>query len=381
VFQRLVRYAPLLVAAVALCARLLPEPRTIDDAFITFRYARNLLAGLGFVFNPGEHVLGTTTPLYTLLLAGVSGLTRVQSFPWLALWVNALADAVTCVVLVRLGEKLSGRRAVGWAAAWLWAIAPMSVTFAIGGMETSIFVLLLTLGADLYLSGKGTAAALTSALLLLTRPDGILFTGPLILDALGRGWRTRRWPRAEALVFSLTLAPWLIFATLYFGTPIPHSVAAKTLAYRLPPLSALVRLIQQYGTPFFEQNLLGNTWPLAGFVLYFGLTVIGGLGAVRRDSRTWPLALYPWLYLVVFAAANPLIFRWYLAPPLPFYFLLILTGLAKLGEDLHLPAARFLPHAFGLLAFGFSIYAWTLRPDHGPRRPERPGTRADELHP
>src|ERR1700675_5151721 len=40
-----------------------------DDPFITFRYAENLRAGLGFVYNPGEHVLSTTTPLYTVILA------------------------------------------------------------------------------------------------------------------------------------------------------------------------------------------------------------------------------------------------------------------------------------------------------------------------
>ena len=94
VLRRFVRYAPLLMAALAFLARLVPGPRTIDDAFITFRYARNLLGGLGFVFNAGERVLGTTTPLYTLLLAALAGLTRVDDFPWLALWLNALADAL-----------------------------------------------------------------------------------------------------------------------------------------------------------------------------------------------------------------------------------------------------------------------------------------------
>src|SRR5437868_13243574 len=42
---------------------------TIEDALISLRYAENLAAGRGFVFNPGEHVLGTTTPLFTLILA------------------------------------------------------------------------------------------------------------------------------------------------------------------------------------------------------------------------------------------------------------------------------------------------------------------------
>ena len=33
-----------------------------DDAYITYRYARNLADGAGFVYNPGERVLGTTPP-------------------------------------------------------------------------------------------------------------------------------------------------------------------------------------------------------------------------------------------------------------------------------------------------------------------------------
>jgi hypothetical protein len=40
-----------------------------DDAYITLRYAANLIKGWGFVFNAGERVLGTTSPLFALLLA------------------------------------------------------------------------------------------------------------------------------------------------------------------------------------------------------------------------------------------------------------------------------------------------------------------------
>ena len=54
------------LVGLALAARMIPGPRTIDDSYITFRYARNLLAGEGFVYNPGVRLMGTTTPLYTL---------------------------------------------------------------------------------------------------------------------------------------------------------------------------------------------------------------------------------------------------------------------------------------------------------------------------
>jgi hypothetical protein len=48
-----------------------------EDAYITLRYARNIASGLGFVYNPCEPVLGTTTPLWTLLNALYYG---VQNF-------------------------------------------------------------------------------------------------------------------------------------------------------------------------------------------------------------------------------------------------------------------------------------------------------------
>ncbi|MCZ7544122.1 MAG: hypothetical protein M5R40_11595 [Anaerolineae bacterium] len=43
-----------LLAAVAIIARAAPGPRTIDDAYITFRYARNIAEGVGFVYTPAS---------------------------------------------------------------------------------------------------------------------------------------------------------------------------------------------------------------------------------------------------------------------------------------------------------------------------------------
>jgi hypothetical protein len=380
-----------LIAFLAFAARLIPTPRTIDDAYITFRYARNILEGLGFVYNAGERVLGTTTPLYTLLMAALAGLTGWREFPWLALIVNALADSVTCLLLIRIGEKISGQRAVGIAAALLWAIAPMSVAFAIGGMETSVFILLLALTADFYLHRRTRAAAVTAGLLLLTRPDGILLVAPLILDLSLRHWRTtaktgrsffQRLPVAEAGLFLLVTLPWAIFAWAYFGSPVPNSVAAKSVAYQLSEGSALIRLLQHYSTPFFENDVLGAWWQLAGVFVYLFLCLIATLAAFRRDARIWPLALYPWLYFAAFSIGNPLIFRWYLAPPLPFYYIFILTGLWQILEQVlraitrHVPPSKagwFQPTYYFILPISFFFITllsdWTLKPDHGPQQP------------
>jgi len=55
----------------------------LDDSFITFRYAQNLAAGHGLVYNPGDTTLSTTAPLYAILLAGLShfhSASRIKSF-------------------------------------------------------------------------------------------------------------------------------------------------------------------------------------------------------------------------------------------------------------------------------------------------------------
>ena len=139
------RYITITIILVALLARLIPGPRTIDDAYITFRYAQNILQSQGMVYNFGERVLGTTTPLYTLLMAfmGVFLGGADAPFPWIALVINAIADGFTCLLLTYLGRRFRHQR-VGFIVAALWAIAPMSVSFAIGGMETSVFIAFMT---------------------------------------------------------------------------------------------------------------------------------------------------------------------------------------------------------------------------------------------
>ncbi|HLB45534.1 MAG TPA: hypothetical protein VJL59_00780 [Anaerolineales bacterium] len=386
------KFALIILFALAVFLRILPGERMVDDAYITFRYARNIVNGAGFVYNPGERVMGTTTPLYTLLMAGVSLFLRTDNFPAISIWVNALADGLTCVLLAPLGELIGGHRRVGIAAGTLYAIAPFSVTFAIGGMETSVFVLLLTLTALLYLR-RHTAWAFTSALALLTRPDALIFLGPIALD-FGLRWlltlratphafrSSLNAPLSTLALFLAPLVPWLLFATLYFGSPIPHSVAAKVAAYHLGPAEGFIRLLQHYATPFFENLTFPSTPILLAFLAaYLSLSIIGILFAFRRDSHSLCIMLYPVLYFATFAIANPLIFRWYLTPPLPFYFLAILTGLSANTNQLpaiHIPGVQSaiknlqskIIFALPVLFFLFlTSRAWTLNPDHGPNRP------------
>ncbi len=372
-FRRLLQ-PDVLIPTLALAARLIPGPRTVDDAYITFRYAQNLISGHGLVYNPGEAVLGTTTPLYALLMAALAlpfGGAHAP-YPTLAWLANAAADAVTCWLLMRLAEAL-GHRGAGIAAALVWAVAPYSVTFAIGGLETSVFVALASATLYCHWTDRPIGAAACGGLALLARPDALILLAPIALERLRRSLpRGKLNPTPlpvrgrEALAFVVPVLAWSLAAVLAYGSPLPQSISAKAFAYRLPPLAGLVRLLQHYATPFMDQETFSPTWVAAGAVVYPLLFVLGAVTILRGRPSAWPILTYPWFYFLAFAVANPLIFRWYLTPPLPIYFLGIFTGVARLGRDLKAP---YLAAAVGAAAVALSLHAWTLKPDHGPERP------------
>ncbi len=321
------------------------------------------------VYNPGEWVLGTTTPLYAGVLA-FGGLFFGGSrapFPLIALVINALADAFTCLILIRLG-RLFGFPYSGLLSALFWALSAMSVTFAIGGMETSIFVLLMLATLYLHSTHRPIPAALVGGLSLLTRPDALLFLLPVGLERLIQLWkRSPTRPTAiELFAFLLPLAPWVVISILAYGTPIPHSILAKVGAYSLPREAAFVRLLQHYATPFMGNLILGPLAVGIGLLLLPALCIIGWQQTIRRRSNTWPLAAYPAVYLFAFSIANPLIFRWYLVPPLPLYVLGIFLGLEQLSSNRMAPYIKWA--AAGLIVL-LTLNAWTLAPDHGPNRP------------
>jgi hypothetical protein len=374
--------------------------RTIDDSYITYRYARNILAGKGFVYNPAEHVLGTTTPLYTLLLSIIAlplgG--ADANFPQISLILNAVVDGLNCYLLFRLGEKLHSHK-VGAATSLAWAIAPYSVTFSIGGLETSVYIFCLLNASYGYITKNIQKSALFSSLACLTRPDALILVLLLTIDYFlaqiqlqfsikKRQLKFRCQSSTKELqqsitslmIFMIPVTLWVLFSTYYFRSPIPNSMVAKSVAYRLPAYTALIRFLQHYATPFFENLILHSGAILIGLFIYPSLALFGSIQILRNHPRAFPVLLFPWLYFAAFSIANPLIFRWYLTPPLPFYFLTIFSGASSLLEYIlqsihHAQTQKtILPTlANSVLLFFiptlFVSQAWALHPDHGLPKP------------
>jgi len=227
-----------------------------DDAYISFRYAKNLLQGHGLVFNVGERVEGYTNFLWTVLLAGFSFITRVE-IPFVAFFGCLVCFVTNLTVVWLIGRRLSAPEAGQWhlplAVIWL-AFNHDFQCYGTSGLETMFASLLVNLGVYCSLMrGEYRAAAATGGLLVLatfTRPDHGLFYAFMALvlagDYLERMWRARR--RGEALrpVFigglkagCLYAAPFSLYAAylawkmFYYGDLLPNTFYAYSadLAY------------------------------------------------------------------------------------------------------------------------------------------------------
>lgn len=322
-------------------------PNTVDDAYITFRYARNLVNGVGFVYNADERVLGTTTPAYTLLLAFSAIVSGWQDFPHLALAVNALCDAIAFCLLLRLAARLTGRRWLGLLAALLFSLDARLLDFSTGGMESSFNLLGILLALTLFFHGRTRWAVAAASLATLIRPDGAMLALAIFITLGWPVWREpKRWPWKEAALFLAVVAPWLIFAFIYFGHPIPQSMLAKSVVYRLEGGLAFRAFLVQLRTIFpFSLPPLNDPEPLWRQLLQaalpFSLCVLGLWAASKRHARVWLIGVYVLLFIAFFSAGNPLWLGWYEIPLLPLYQLLILLAAVWLGERLvfHLPAS------------------------------------------
>jgi hypothetical protein len=354
------RIARLLPAALALLVRLSVGPLTVDDAYITFRYARNIAEGAGFVYNPGQPVLGTTTPLYALLLAlGYRiGLTDLPQVAWL---LASVLDAFTAILLVLIGTRLAGRTA-GLIAGTLFALSPMSIAYAAGGMESSLFIAVLVGGLYATLRGWWSLAALLAASAALIRPEGILPVG-LVLGA--RLLQQRRVPWQELAIVAAVGLPWALFARWYFGSPLPQTMSAKSIVYQTEPLTNAVGLLMHAILPAQSIFLLTTddllTARLIAAVSAVPILLALAISGVRRWQWAEPSAafwlLFPSLYVAAYALAGlrgVRMFHWYLIPLVPFYVLVLAVGTQHLAE-------RFRTHRrTASVLFGLLLMAWWL---------------------
>ncbi len=304
---------------------------TLEDALITFRYSENILAGKGFVFNPGEQVLGTTTPLLTILLAiggFVFGTAAIPIFAKIMLSVmGLLAGLATCYVIWRAGFRFF----TGIVFLVLFLSHPIVMMTSTGGMETPLVLGLMAGSLLFFQARKDMWAGGLLALLTLTRIDGLIWTGLLFLAMT---LRERQVPWRAALVFGLVWLPWGIFSLVYFGTLLPNSLVAKQIVGADPRVMADPTIVSKYINWLISGINIDGTSNLA---LAWGLACplgIVGIVAKRAVISNWLIVAFPIAFgLAMFIGRAPTIFEWYLVP---MTWSAIILGAIGIGEIISL---------------------------------------------
>ncbi len=244
------RWAVLAVAGVAVGLGLSYGVCTQDDAFISFRYALNLVDGHGLVYNPGERVEGFTNLLWTVLLALPLSVGIDPVAASTALGLGALALAVVLTGGLSAAVRTSAPGLAALAGAVMLAMDPQAALEAVEGLETALHMAIVAATAlvlvrelrpaqvagasDLpWHAHLGSGALL--GVLCVSRPEAPILAlglhlGLLWVPPCGEGQRRAVLLRAvvAAVPVVLVLAALTGFRLVYYGELLPNTFYAKT---------------------------------------------------------------------------------------------------------------------------------------------------------
>ena len=300
-----------------------------DDAYITYRYVQNFVAGSGLVYNPGEPVFGSSAPLYALWLAMLAAVTHVGDIPALAVRTNAVFYVAAGMAIVGLARQLTRSSLAAFCIGVLYAMNPEMLNISLGGMESFLFLALCFGTLWALCADRITLGMSLAAFSLLTRPEGLLLVAVCGLRWIGRSHRRDCTVPGIPIII---LLPWVIFATLRYGTPVTHSIIAKSAPlYVLPPGSALATIMWQLTSWSAMSSSPTEAGSLLILVLVLAVTVTASYGLLRcgaMPARGGPhLAITLWMFVSFYAVTNVLLFEWYLPVLWSLWALVVIMGL------------------------------------------------------
>lgn len=290
----------------------------LDDSWIHLTFARNLAEHGEWSFRPGVPSAGSTSPLWSALLA-IGFLLNLEPYIWtyfLGLLTMGLLSLVCEITARRL--VLTYATQIPWVGLFiifewhlLWA--------AMSGMETLLHgliaaVVLTSLMMD---SRRYLTLGLLTGLSVWVRPDGLTLLGPLVLAVLFNEKDTSSCLRGlwRVLIgFGGVFLFYLFFNLLIGGTPMPNTFYAKQAEYAVWQGVPLSRRLGE----LLLQLLVGPS-----FLLLPGL-VFWAVRSVQR--RAWgSLLALTWAvgYMLLYMMRLPLYQHGrYIMPAMPIFFLI-----------------------------------------------------------
>ena len=302
----------------------------LDDAWIHQVYARNLTQNGEWAFNPGQPSGGSTSPLWSLILAA-GYLFAVNPVIWAAItgWISLAGAAMLAECIIRkLNKEYSPK--IPWVGLFVvleWHL----VWAAVSGMETVFFVLNLLFVLWLAISSPRLTwlTGMLTGLAVWVRPDGITMLGPVLFMIIFQpASRREKWQQSLKIVlgFLVIFVPYLLFNLHQAGTIWPSTFAAKQAEYQAATTYPLFQRIGSLFLPF----LAGG-----GVALIPGM--IAGIIYTWRDRNQAAASIFLWFtgYILMYALRLPVFYQHgrYMMPAMAFCFLFALWGTTRWMRD------------------------------------------------
>ena len=272
----------------------------VDDAFITYSFARNFgRFGLlrHHLTNP---LLSTTAPLYAMLL-GV-GYRLGWALPILSNLIGVISIALAGISVGKIG-RISPLIP-------LLLFVTMPLMWLTLGLETSFAIALICLAFAAYHHQRYSLTAFALAVGVLTRADTVLV---IVLLAIEHWGQHRPIPRKPLLIFAAMTLPVLAYLIWQFGSPLPATLITKRL-------QSTIGL-----TGFYDHTshlggllILSKGWWQLSPLMAAWLPLLGlGLRQLPRARWAWGIVAYGILHFVAYTLLRTAPYYWYYAPLVP----------------------------------------------------------------
>jgi hypothetical protein len=336
-------------AVIARVAFWLISNRMFEDGLTTITHARNVPLGLGLVHHAGEgnvhgftSALGVLIPLVGELISQGSGIAAMR--------VASLIAVCVALAYARLICRNLGLSAfpTAFVLAYL-AFDQNMIFYGMAGMETQVAVAVILAGLYHVRRNDVVASGIWLGLAPLARPEFFLWVAPALAYLALRN--AKAGIRAATIAGSIVL-PWIVFTSLYYGSPIPNTIVAKSTVNPTPPILAggsplpwidwlagqvagHVALLLYHLEPFREVWSTAAA-PLPSPLLIVVAVVVAdlfviGLWASRGIPGFWPVTVFLALFFAYRVYFLPVLFYydWYLPPFLALVMIVAAIGLQR----------------------------------------------------
>ena len=299
-----------------------------DDPYITYRYAYNLAHGRGFVYNPSDKVLSTTSPFFAILLSIPSLL--FDDVSKIASFIGCICLVISGYLIWVLGKKLQ-LHIVGWVGLFLFPLFPLPIMTI--SSETPLYLAVVLATIVMYINQKWLLTSIFCAILMFIRPDGILLAIILALHWVLTRIQSEGLPDMIKEFKRVGLIPFFVFVViniifwggiwLYFGSPIPVTLFTKqqqglmSISQKFFP--GFIALIKGYAkTPYYLIEAM--------------LAILGTVFLFIKDSKGNFLVAWAILYFAAYSILGVSRYFWYYAPLVPGFIFLVGLGIQSIWD-------------------------------------------------